>query len=45
MQLNKPTGEAAVDLPAFENIRNLQLGKEPVTVKSAVIFELGTLRG
>ena len=45
MQLNKPTGEAAASLPEFENVRNLQLGKEPVTIKSGIIFELGTMRG
>jgi len=45
MQLNKPTGEAAESLPAFDNQRNLQPGKEPVTVKSGLILEVGTLRG
>ena len=45
MELKKPTtGEAAASLPAYENTRNLQPGKEPVTIKSGVIFELGTLR-
>ena len=45
MQLNKPTGEAAAHLPEFENVRNLSLGKEPVTVKSGIVLELGTIRG
>ena len=44
MELRKPTGEAANDLPAFENPRNLQLGKEPVTIKSGMIIECGTIR-
>ena len=45
MQLNKPTGDAAANLPEFENPRNLQLGKEPLTVKSGIMLELGTMRG
>lgn len=44
MELKKPTGDAAADIPEYENNRNLQPGKEPVTIKSGVIFELGTLR-
>ena len=44
MELRKPTGEAANDLPAFENPRNLELGKEPVTIKSGMILECGTIR-
>jgi len=43
MELRKPTGEAAADLPAFENPRNLVLGKEPVTIKSGMILECGTI--
>ena len=27
--------------PSFENIRNLNLGQEPVTVKSGLIIETG----
>ena len=45
MELKKPTGDAAANLPAFENKRNLTLGKEPVTIKSGVLFEVGTDRG
>ena len=44
MELKKPTGDAASELPAFENTRNLQIGKEPITIKSGIIFELGTKR-
>ena len=44
MELRKPTGEAANDLPAFENPRNLELGKEPVTIKSGMILECGIIR-
>lgn len=44
MELKKPTGEAAADLPSFENPRQLQLGQEPVTIKSGVIMECGTIR-
>ena len=44
MELRKPTGEAANDLPVFENPRNLVLGKEPVTIKSGMIIECGTIR-
>ena len=44
MELRKPTGDAAADLPPFENPRNLQLGQEPVTIKSGVIMECSTIR-
>lgn len=44
MELKKPTGNGATGIPEYENHRNLQPGKEPVTIKSGVIFELGTLR-
>ena len=41
MQLNKPKGDAAAALPAFENPRNLQLGKEPVTIKAGILISVG----
>lgn len=41
MQLNKPKGEAAVALPPFENPRNIQLGKEPVSIKAGILISVG----
>lgn len=38
MQLNKPKGEAAASLQPFENPRNIQLGKEPVTIKAGMLI-------
>ena len=38
MQLNKPKGDAAVALPPFENERNIQIGKEPVTIKAGMLI-------
>ena len=40
MQLSKPKGEAAVNLPLFENPRNIQVGKEPVTIKAGMLIQV-----
>ena len=38
MQLVKPKGDAAASLPRFENPRNIQLGKEPITIKAGMLI-------
>ena len=35
MQLAKPKGEA---LPPYENLRGVQIGKEPVTIKAGMLI-------
>ena len=42
MELKKPVGDAAASLPPYENTRNLVPGKEPVTIKSGLLLEVGT---
>ena len=41
MQLAKPTKDPDLAaLPAFENPRQIQLGKEPITLKSAMLLQV-----
>ena len=40
LELARPKGEAALSLPPFENVRNLQIGLEPVIIKSAILIQV-----